>query len=283
MAPIVTVIIATLNRPTLKSSLESLRNQAISLKVIYITNRNLTNHIGDLHLSIIPNIEYEIITSDEKLYGCLNQALTGIKTEYISFLHDDDWYGDSYFDEAVYLMENHPEINWCFGDVYEIQINGLCKFRLADPYYFIGIALEPPRIWHPAGIYRKTLFNFDKVGNYRTLVSGTEIGIASDYDWFLRAEILGIRGTKLREMQYFMRWGGLSTINHALSILECVIIVSNLYPKSGLGQYWLNKYSWVFSNNMRLLGFVNKFKKFLPSLLRSNLKSKFHKILRRSL
>ena len=281
MFPTVTVVIATLNRPTLKKSLESLRNQDVPLKVIYVTNFISVNHIRDLHFSVISHIEYEIITSDSSLYGCLNEALKAVTTDYISFLHDDDWYGESFFSHAVHLMEEDPEVNWCFGNVFEIQVNGTSVFLGADPYYFIGIEQEPPRIWHPSGIYRKNLFNNDKVGDYRTFVNGTKLLIAADYDWFLRAEMLGIRGTKLSEMQYFMRFGGLSTTNHELSILECVLIVSELYPDSGLTQLWMSKYSNYFIKNQSLVKFSEKAKILAPSFLRRRLKNIFLKILRR--
>jgi hypothetical protein len=125
------------------------------------------------------------------------------------------------------------------------------------------------------------LFNTDKVGNYRLCVNGTKLLIAADYDWFLRAEILGIRGTKLGEMQYFMRTGGLSTTSLELSILECIVIVSNLYPYSGISQLWMSKYSTYFKKNQRSVQFAEKVKVFVPSFLRSRLKNIFLNILRR--
>jgi glycosyltransferase involved in cell wall biosynthesis len=275
-----TVIIATLNRPTLEDSLLSIRSQSISsLKIIYVTTPNLRNDIESVHKRLIPNTNYQIFSTDKHLYGSLNLGLKNTDSEFVSFLHDDDWLGSNFFDKSIKLLEDNPEINWCFGDIWEIQENGLAIRRVSDPYYFVGLEFATPRIWHPAAVYRKKLFHVEMVGHYRVTINKVELKIASDYDWFLRANKLGLKGTKVNEMEYFMRTGGLSTVNHELSLSECLIIVSDLFPPSGIVQHWLINNQHFFKKSSKLVTFINFIHKYVPKFIKSSLKNRISKYL----
>jgi glycosyltransferase involved in cell wall biosynthesis len=272
-----TIILATLNRPTLEDSLKSIRIQSIpSLRVLYVTTPHFRNEIESLHKRIMPNTDYQIFTTDLKLYGSLNLGLKNTDSDFVSFLHDDDWLGSNFFDKSLRLLEDNPEINWCFGDVWRVQENGIVEHLEADPYYFVGLELAPPRIWHPAAVYRKKLFHVDMVGQYRIEINKIDLKIASDYDWFLRAEKLNLRGTKVTDIEYFMRTGGLSWINHELSISESMVIVADLFPHSGIiSQKWLLTYGHIFKNNSKFVAFTHSIVKFVPKFLRSLLKNRF--------
>jgi|688.fasta_scaffold29978_5 hypothetical protein len=265
---------ATLNRPTIEDSLLSIRSQRISsLKIIYVTTPNLKSDIESVHKRLIPNTNYQIFSTDKYLYGSLNLGLKNADSEFVSFLHDDDWLGSNFFSRSIKLLEDNSEINWCFGDIWEIQENGLALRRVADPYYFVGLELATPRIWHPAAVYRKKLFDRELVGEYRVVVNNVELRIASDYDWFLRANKLGFKGTKVNEMEYFMRTGGLSTVNHERSISECMLIVSDLFPSSGIVKQWLITHEHFFDKSDKLVTFINIFHKYVPKFIKSTIKN----------
>ena len=265
---------ATLNRPTLEDSLLSIGSQRISsLKIIYVTTPNLRNDIESVHKRLIPNTNYQIFSTDKTLYGSLNLGLENADSEFVSFLHDDDWLGSNFFDKSIKLLEGNSEINWCFGDIWAIQENGLAIRRHADPYYFVGLELATPRIWHPAGVYRKKLFHVEMVGEYRLTVNNVELRIANDYDWFLRANKLGLKGTKVNEMEYFMRIGGLSSVNHELSLYECSIIVSDLFPSSGIVLHWLSNHKHFLKKNPRLVTFIIASNKYVPKIIKSSMKN----------
>jgi glycosyltransferase involved in cell wall biosynthesis len=272
----VTVIIATLNRPTLRDTLISLKKQNTQIKVLYVTSNYFFQSVSLLHKSILGEIDFEVLISEGTLYECLNLGLDKVETKYVSFAHDDDWLGSNFFDQAINLMNQNSDINWCFGDVFQVEDNGQLLHLHSDPYYFIGMEFGPPRIWHPAAIYRKDLFK--KIGKYRTNIGGVEFLIASDYDWFLRANQLGIKGTKINELQYFMRFGGLSTTRHELSLLECLTSATDLYPNSGLG-----KYREFFTKNVFYIDFFLKFDPFIPIFIRRLFLTKFIALLRKKL
>jgi glycosyltransferase involved in cell wall biosynthesis len=275
-----TIIISTLNRPTLENSLLSIRSQSIaSLKIIYVTTPNLQNDIESIHKNLIPNTNYQIFSTDKHLYGSLNLGLKNVDSEFVSFLHDDDWLGSNFFNKSIELLEDNPEINWCFGDIWQIQENGAAINLVADPYYFVGLELAPPRIWHPAAVYRKKLFHVEMVGQYRDEINKVELKIASDYDWFLRANKLGFKGTKVNEMEYFMRTGGLSSVNHERSISECILIVSDLFPSSGIVKHWLSTYQHFFTKSAKLVTLINAIHKYVPKFIKSSFKNRISKYL----
>lgn len=265
------IIVPTLNRPTISNTILSLNKQEYISKIIFVTRSGLKSSLENLvHNLIDPNLKYEILVCDEgELYNALNLGLRNCTSKYVGFLNDDDWYDDLFVKNGVDYLEKNSNLEWVTGDVVFHSKNGEMNYVRATPSDLYQLKIRPPRIWHPASIYKRDLF--EKVGNYPTILGKKLIRVASDFGWMLKAFDLGVKVERVNGMQYNFRDGGLSQVEHGLSIYECAHLVSETFHEErGLLKYWYLHHSPLNSSRIgRLYRISNSlnFSKFVPHFI----------------
>ena len=270
------IIVPTLNRPTISNTILSLNKQKYISKIIFVTRSGLKSSLDNLvHNLIEPNLKYEILVCDEgELYHALNLGLRNCTSRYVGFLNDDDWYDDLFVKNGVDYLEKNSNLEWVTGDVVFHSKNGEMNYVRATPSDLYQLKIRPPRIWHPASIYKRDLF--EKVGDYPTILGKKLIRVASDFGWMLKAFDLGVKVERVNGMQYNFRDGGLSQVEHGLSIYECAHLVSGTFHEErGLLKYWYLNHSPLNSSKIgRLYRISNSFNfsKFIPHFILKTIK-----------
>jgi glycosyltransferase involved in cell wall biosynthesis len=270
------IIVPTLNRPTISNTILSLNKQEYISKIIFVTRSRLKSSLENLvHNLIDPNLKYEILVCDEgELYHALNLGLTNCTSKYVGFLNDDDWYDDLFVKNGVDYLEKKSNLEWVTGDVVFHSKNGEMNYVRATPSDLYQLKIRPPRIWHPASIYKRDLF--EKVGDYPTILGKKLIRVASDFGWMLKAFDLGVKVERVNGMQYNFRDGGLSQVEHGLSLYECAHLVSGYFHEErGLLKYWyFNHFPLITSKIGKLYRISNYFNlsKFIPNFILRSIK-----------
>lgn len=270
------IIIPTLLRPTLSNTILSINKQEYINKVIFVTRNHLKHDLkNSVENNINVEIKYEILVCEEgELYHALNLGLKYCTSPYVGFLNDDDWYDDFFIKSGIEYLEKNPNVEWVTGDVVFHSKNGEMNYIRATPSDLNQLKIKPPRIWHPASIYRRDLF--EKVGNYPTLLGKKLIRVASDFGWMLKAYKLGVVVVRVHGMQYNFRDGGLSQVEHGLSLYECAHLVNLEFSEErGLLKYWyLNHFPLSISKLGRLYRVSNilNISKYIPYFILESIK-----------
>lgn len=263
------IIVPTLNRLTISSAILSLNKQEYISKVIFVTRsdrvESLKNTVGNL---INSDIKYEILVCDQgMLYHALNLGLRNCNSPFIGFLNDDDWYDNDFVKKGVDYLQKNPKTEWVTGDVVFHSKDGEKNYIRAVPDDLTKLKIMPPRIWHPASIYRRDLF--EKVGDYPTFLGKRLIRVAADFGWMLKAFKLGVTVERVDGMRYNFRDGGISQVEHGISIFECAHLVQAFFKEEkGLLKYWyLNHFPLINSKMSKLYRISNylKVSSFLPN------------------
>lgn len=115
--PLVSVIIRSMDRPTLTDALDSLALQTYSnIEVV------LVNAKGSEHREIEPwcgRFPVRMIGTGEKLYRsrAANMGLDAAHGEYLMFLDDDDWFDADHIQKLATAIRRHPEFNAVYTGV----------------------------------------------------------------------------------------------------------------------------------------------------------------------
>jgi glycosyltransferase involved in cell wall biosynthesis len=270
------IIVPTLNRPTISNTILSLNKQEYISKIIFVTRSGLKSSLENvIHNLIDPNLKYEILVCDEgELYHALNLGVRNCISRYVGFLNDDDWYDDLFVKNGVDYLENNSNLEWVTGDVVFHSKNGEMNYVRAMPSDLYQLKIRPPRIWHPASIYKRDLF--EKVGDYPTILGKKLIRVASDFGWMLKAFDLGVKVERVNGMQYNFREDGLSQVEHGLSVYECAHLVDEVFHEErGLLKYWyLNHFPLTTSKIGKLYRISNSlnFSTFIPLFILKSIK-----------
>ena len=265
------IIVPTLNRPTLPNSILSINKQEYINNVIFVTRSLLKQSVENLVNNLIDSkLKCEILVCDEgELYHALNIGLKNCTSLYVGFLNDDDWYDAFFIKKGIDFLKNNPEVDWATGDVIFHSKNGETNYIRASVNDLMQLKIKPPRIWHPASIYKRDLF--EKVGEYPTHLGKKLIRVASDFGWMLKAIDLDVRVERVSGMQYNFRDGGLSQVEHGLSLYECAHLVSEYFQEErGLLKNWYLNHSPLNTSKIgRLYRISNSlnFSKFIPHFL----------------
>ena len=141
--------------------------------------------------------------SDSGISEAFNKGIKRAKGEFIGILNADDWYDKLCIERSVNSLESNQDAGFSFGDCLFFSDNEPSYIMKGDSEYWKNIAYFLPSINHPTVLVRK--YVYEKVG----LFSERWL-LAMDYDFILRCELMGIRGTYIPQILSNASLGGAS-------------------------------------------------------------------------
>ena len=271
--PLVTVITVVLNaKATLGRTLASMSRQTYP-RIEHIIIDGGSN---DGSLGIIKNAAGVSAWSSEPdtgIYDAMNKGIAAARGQYIAMLNADDWYEPQTIECAVQSLRTSGR-GFVFGDLEYHFPNGTPRARRAgDPDYTRMLPGKVPATWHPTMVCTRE--SFERIGLYRT-----DLRIAADLDWQVRAFNNGIRGIYDPRVVTHHWGGGISSMNQRMAIKEgfvCAMAGRAWAPSTFW--YWSMRYAQVRSPNafrkskrgvQRLAASLNRTKTW-PSTLKEKL------------
>lgn len=210
--PSLTVIIACYNSDgTLADTLDSLQRQTDSDFSVIISDGGSTDNT----LSVVErfsNLDLKVSSRpDDGLYDAWNQALSLVTSEYVCFLNSDDFFGQTFVENARRCAINN-DADVIIGSTHILDkygriartVNGKVN-KLSDLHKGIGFL-------HPSSLYKTSLFtDFGAFRKHR---------IAVDSEFLLRLVLSERVRFCTTDIDVFMRPGGLSDKQWLLGQIE---------------------------------------------------------------
>ena len=172
--PIVTIAIPTFNRiNTLKEALESaLAQDYADYEIIVVDNnpeRDDDTERFMMKYSNHPKCSYYKNTKNTGLFGNWNRCFLLSRTQWVTLLHDDDYYYPEYLSTLLSCLKNHPDIDalsckYNYWKEYEknTPINVIDREEIPEPKDLSTVSKGAFLFSHPIGpiglIFKKSLF-----------------------------------------------------------------------------------------------------------------------------
>lgn len=237
--PLVTVITVVLDaKATLGRTLASMSRQTYPrIEHIIIDGGSKDGSLG-----IIKNaagISAWSSEPDTGIYDAMNKGVAAARGDYIAMLNADDWYEPQTIECAVQSLRTSGR-GFVFGDIEYHFPNGTPRVRRAgDPDYTRMLPGKVPATWHPTMVCSRK--SFEQIGLYRT-----DLRIAADLDWQVRAFRQGIRGIYDPRVVTHHWGGGISSMNQRMAIKEgFVCAMSGRAWTPPTLAYWIIRYTQV--------------------------------------
>lgn len=132
-------------------------------------------------------IAHWVSEPDEGISDAFNKGIALATGDYLGLLNADDWLSPDQIERAVHAL-NASDADFVFGDlVYHDPSGPALHIIKGDPLYHQKIRSRMPALNHPTMLVKRTVF--ETVGGFDRRYS-----VAMDYDWVLRAHLLGYRG-----------------------------------------------------------------------------------------
>ena len=209
----ISIITVSLNAVgNMKQVIDSVANQ-IDVKLEHIIcdgfSSDGTQEIIEKKLEQYIHINY-ISEKDNGIYEAINKGIKKANGDIIGILNADDFYVDNtILNKVINQFENDPTIDLIYGNLnYVHKLNPSKIFRnWISKNYYTNFFEDGNDLPHPTMFVRKEVY--EKVGNYNT-----NLKIASDYEWMLRAlKVYQIKSKYLPFLMINMRLGGVSNKN----------------------------------------------------------------------
>jgi predicted HAD superfamily hydrolase/glycosyltransferase involved in cell wall biosynthesis len=139
--PLVSVIIRSMDRPTLSDAIESVSNQSYPNIEIVLVNAKGLNHTPVLDGSIAPrSVRYVDLGRPLARSAAANAGLDAARGDYLSFLDDDDLLLPEHIENLVRALEAAPAASAAYASTRVVSAGGEMIGRFAEPY-------SAPRLW----------------------------------------------------------------------------------------------------------------------------------------
>lgn len=116
-APLVSIIIRSLDRKTLSDALDSVALQTYPCIEVVIVNAKGEDHrdVGQW----CGRFPMRMLESGEKLRPsrAANMGIDAAAGDYLIFLDDDDWFAPDHIEKLAWAQKNHPEVELVYGGV----------------------------------------------------------------------------------------------------------------------------------------------------------------------
>lgn len=258
-APSAAVVTVVRNaRDTLQRTIDSVRAQAYPAIEYIIVDGGSTDGTIDLIRANEDVVTHWFSEPDRGIYDAFNKGVAAVRSDFVTILNADDWMEPNHIESAMRaLSENGADFT--FGDIWLHGWQGQDVFIPGDPDYAATLRRDMPRLYQTTALCRISMF--EKIGMFRT-----SMRIAADYEWFIRADIAGLRGVHTPEIVGHMAAGGISTTRQRLALLEgFVASVRNGYPLHRATAHWSGRAAALEPNN----GFIKRISSnWTPTALR---------------
>lgn len=131
-------------------------------------------------------ISYWSSEPDKGMYDAINKGIRQANGEILAYLNSDDIYYPGTLSFVAQHFAEHPEVDFIFGDLNFIDENDRVLFKQAYPDFNLPRfrSMRHAAIGQPAAFWRRSLWT--SVGEFDTTLK-----MASDFDFFIRAGVIG--------------------------------------------------------------------------------------------
>jgi len=160
---------------------------------------------------------------DAGISDAFNKGIGLCQGDILGLLNADDWYEPGAVREAVGALVRHAQAGAVCGR--------LRLHREGSPE--VEFPSQPERLWADMTVNHPTLFVrrwvYQRIGLYRT-----DLALAMDYDWVLRARRSAVIFLNLDRVLANMAWEGASDRHWPRTLLEVARVIHGHYPRSPL-------------------------------------------------
>ena len=176
------------SKTTLERTIESVLSQTHEFVEFIVIDGGSTDGTVDLIRKFSPHISYWHSARDAGISDAFNMGIVAANGRYITLVNSDDWMSPDQAAVAVAALES-SDATFVFGRLAYHDDRGRLIYEMnGDGEYWREIRRGQFRINHATVVTRS--------GAYRQVgLFDTAKRIAMDYDWHLRAELGGLRGS----------------------------------------------------------------------------------------
>jgi glycosyltransferase involved in cell wall biosynthesis len=202
IGPILSIITVTFNSAaTLERTIASISAQTYSPIEYIIIDGGSTDGTLRVIENFANRLAYWHSSKDQGISDAFNLGLSVASGKYVAFVNSDDWMSATQAELAVAALEK-TQASFAFGRLAFHSQDGALRYCMdGDPRYWRNIRWRMPHINHATVVARRDAYSTVGLFDLRRR-------IAMDYDWHLRAELRGLRGTYVPEMLGHMSEGG---------------------------------------------------------------------------
>jgi glycosyltransferase involved in cell wall biosynthesis len=200
---------------TLPRTLESLQRQGTRLRHVVVDGGSAD---GSLEIARAAQGPDDILISepDGGISDAMNKGLAAANSRYVAVLHSDDWLSDGQLALALAAITADPA-PFVFGDVEFHRDGGSLYRERGQAGYVTGLGAKMSCVPHPSMLVARGAF--EAVGLYRT-----DLKLAMDYEWLLRAARAGLAGRHVEGVLAHMTHDGASNTLYRRTLAEVAAI-----------------------------------------------------------
>jgi glycosyltransferase involved in cell wall biosynthesis len=185
--PVVSIITVCLNNKAgLEKTIQSVVEQTFRNYEFIVIDGGSTDGSLEVLKKYSSEIAYRISENDTGIYNAMNKGIVKAQGEYCLFLNSGDYLVDSNVLSNVFIKELDEDI--IYGDMIIDDGNGKMEYG-EQPLKLTLEFLIAHTLWHPVSFIKRSLFQ--EFGLYNESNK-----IVSDYEFFLRAIIIGQASTR---------------------------------------------------------------------------------------
>ncbi len=212
--PLVTVVTISYNSEAgLARTIESVLNQTyrmIEYVIIDGGSRDATVSIIEKYRA---RLSYWRSGPDGGISNAFNLGIAVARGRYVAFVNSDDWMSPDQIAQAVKALEESGAA-FAFGNLAVHTVDGRLLYVMEGRSdYWKNMRYRMPFINHPTVVVRRDAY--EKVGPF-----DNRRRIAMDFDWHLRAELLGARGVFVPQLLGHLSEGGVSNLRWRAGLRE---------------------------------------------------------------
>lgn len=222
-APPVSVVTVCFNAAaTLQRTIDSVQRQSMPTEHVFVDGGSRDATLDIIRARLRPQ-DRLLSEPDRGISDAINKGLAMARGRYVCILHADDWHAPDQLENAVKAIEA-SRAPFVFGDVL-LYVDGKPWFReQGDADYGRVIRQRMASVPHPSILYARDVFS--RVGLYRL-----DLKLAMDYEWLLRATVLGEMGALAPGVVANMTLDGVSNTRYWRTMKEVSdIAISYGYP-----------------------------------------------------
>ncbi len=206
---VVTVVLDA--APTLPRTLRSLRRQGIALRHVVVDGGSTDGSLEIVRASLGPG-DLLISEPDQGISDAMNKGLAAANSAYVAILHSDDWVSDGQLALAVSAIRAGGA-PFVFGDVQFYRGDAPLYRERGQAGYVAELGARMSCVPHPSMLVSRAAF--EVVGLYRT-----DLRLAMDYEWLLRASRAGLVGAYVEGLLAHMTHDGVSNRRFGRTLAE---------------------------------------------------------------
>lgn len=231
--PLLTVITVAMNSAkTLRRTVESVLAQSYpNIEYVLIDGGSTDSTLEIIH-EYAERLSYWHTGRDRGIGDAFNLGIAASSGEVLCLVNSDDWMGPEQAEVAMAGLAK-SRAGFVFGNVRLYAEDGRQIAEMhGDARYRESIRAGMPRVNHPSIAVRRSVY--EMVGLF-----SPRLRIAMDYDWLLRAELMGVHGEYLPELVAHMQSGGACYVNWVGGLREVrdAAIKHGMNPGSVYGRY----------------------------------------------